>query len=157
MALATHTVSINPAFLQEIKDDNHELRQLMHHASAMLSRPSWMRTERDRLVDLLIKLRDQLAMHFSLEEAYGYFEDAIDIAPHLSRRAEALRTQHFTLYSDLCRLVDEAEGQLYHEPAPARGNLADAYRHFLDTFHHHEARESELILEAFQEDLGAGD
>ena len=79
MALATHTVSINPAFLQEIKDDHHELRQLMHHVSAMLSRPSWMRLEYDRLVELLTKLRDQLAMHFSLEEAYGYFEDALNI------------------------------------------------------------------------------
>ena len=119
MALATHTVSINPAFLQEIKDDHHELRQLMHHASAMFSRPEWMRTERDRLVQLLTKLRDQLAMHFSLEEAYGYFEDAVSAAPHLSRRAEALRAQHFTLYSDFCRLVDEAEARLYHESAPA--------------------------------------
>jgi Hemerythrin HHE cation binding domain len=158
MALATHTVSINPAFLQEIKDDHHELRQLMHHASAMFSRPEWMRTERDRLVQLLTKLRDQLAMHFSLEEAYGYFEDAVSAAPHLSRRAEALRAQHFTLYSDFCRLVDEAEARLYHESAPAPpAQLAGEYRGFLATFHEHEARESELIVEAFQEDLGTGD
>ncbi len=158
MALATHTVSVNPAFLQEIKDDHHELRQLMHHASAMLSRPAWMRTERDRLVELLTKLRDQLAMHFSLEEAYGYFEDAVSTAPHLSRRAEALRSQHFTLYSDFCRMVDEAEGRLYHEPASAApAEVADRYRRFLAAFHEHEARESELIVEAFQEDLGTGD
>ena len=69
MALMTRTVSINPAFLQEIKEDHHELRQLMHHAAAMLNRPGWMRVEYGRLFDLFDKLRDQLAMHFALEKA----------------------------------------------------------------------------------------
>ena len=97
-------------------------------------------------------------MHFSLEEAYGYFEDAITVAPHLSKRAEALRSQHFDLYSELSRLVEKAEKLLYHEAADeAPRGLADGYRQFLNRFHEHEARESELILEAFDEDLGTGD
>ena len=62
MALVTHTVSINPAFLREIKEDHHELRQLFHHAKAMFNRPGWMRVESDRLNELLAKIRDQLAM-----------------------------------------------------------------------------------------------
>ena len=78
MAIVTHTVSINPAFLQEIKDDHHELRQLMHHTAAMLDRPEWMKVEHARLSELFVKLRDQMAMHFSLEEAYGYFEDCAE-------------------------------------------------------------------------------
>ena len=77
MAIAMRTVSINPAFLREIKDDHHELRQLMHHTSAMLDHSGPEEIDYPRLVELLTKLRDQLAMHFSLEEAYGYFEDAI--------------------------------------------------------------------------------
>ncbi len=156
MALATHTVSINPAFLQEIKDDHHELRQLMHHASAMFSRPEWMRTERDRLVQLLTKLRDQLAMHFSLEEAYGYFEDAVSAAPHLSRRAEALRA---ALHAVLRLLPPGRRGRspALSRVGPRAAQLAGEYRGFLATFHEHEARESELIVEAFQEDLGTGD
>lgn len=158
MAVATYTVSINPAFLQEIKDDHHELRQLMHHTEAMLNRPSWMQIECDRLVDLFGKLRDQLAMHFSLEEAYGYFEDAISSAPHLSRRAEVLRAQHFKLYSDLAHLAERAEALLYHEaPADAVTGVADSYRDFSDRFHEHESRESDLIQEAFHLDIGAGD
>ena len=158
MTVATHTVSINPAFLQEIKDDHHELRQLMHHAGAMLDRPNGMRVEYDRLVELFLKLCDQLALHFSLEEAYGYFEDAISVAPHLSRRAESLRAEHADLYSQCCRQVESAERLLYHEtPHVALPRLAQEFRQFSLQLHAHEACECDLIVEAFHDDLGAGD
>ncbi len=158
MALATRTVSINPAFLQEIKDDHHELRQLMHHTAAMLNRPQWMSTELERLAELCTKLRDQLAMHFSLEEAYGYFEDAVATAPHLSRRAEQLRGQHFELFSHFCNLVEIAE-RLRYEGAneSVLRRLTDGYRDFAMRLYEHEANESELILQAVNDDIGAGD
>jgi hemerythrin HHE cation binding domain-containing protein len=158
MALATHTVSINPAFLSEIKEDHHELRQLLHHVGAMLNRPAWMSMETARLVELFAKLRDQLAMHFSLEEAYGYFEDAISGAPHLSRRAESLRAQHAELFSELCRLAERSE-QLPYEKSPARlmSSLSEGFFHFADNLQEHEARESDLILEAMNQDIGTGD
>lgn len=158
MALATRTVSINPAFLQEIKDDHHELRQLMHHTAAMLNRPQWMATELDRLTELCTKLRDQLAMHFSLEEAYGYFEDAVSVAPHLSRRAEQLRAQHNTLFSQFCQLAELAERLRYEgQDESTLRDLVDGYRDFAMHLYEHEANETELILAAFNEDLGAGD
>ena len=158
MAIITHTVSINAAFLQEIKEDHHELRQLMHHTEATLSRPDWMKVEYDRLVEMLGKLRDQLAMHFSLEEAFGCFEDALSVAPHLARRSEQLRAQHFALFSELCRLEDQAEQLLYHEaPATAVQKLAHDYRDFSARFRVHEAAESELVLEAVNADIGGED
>ncbi len=158
MALVTRTVSINPAFLQEIKEDHHELRQLMHHAAAMLHRPAWMRIEYVQLFNQFEKLRDQLAMHFALEEAYGYFEDSIREAPHLSRRAEQLRSEHVPLYSDLCRLTDSAEQLLHHETASkALASLARDFARFSARFHEHELRECDLILEALNEELGTGD
>jgi hypothetical protein len=158
MSLATRTISINPAFLQEIKEDHHELRQLMHHTSAMLNRPRWMATELDRLTELCTKLRDQLAMHFSLEEAYGYFEDAVSVAPHLSRRAEQLRGEHYTLFSQFCQLTELAEALRYEGQDEATlGRLVDGYRDFAMRLYEHEANETELILAAFNEDLGAGD
>jgi hypothetical protein len=158
MALVTSTVSINPAFLQEIKEDHHELRQLMHHAAAMLNRPRWMRVEYDRLFELFEKLRDQLAMHFALEEAYGYFEDSIREAPRLSRRAEELRSEHAQLFTNLCRLTESAEQLRYHEAAvEALATLSCDFSRFVTRFHDHELRESDLILEALNEELGAGD
>lgn len=158
MAIATRTVAINAAFLQEIKDDHHELRQLLHHTAAMLGRPAWMPIECDRLVELFGKLRDQLGMHFSLEEAYGYFEDALVVAPHMSRRAERLRSQHYELYSELCRLTERAEQLQYHEaPDSSARGLAEDFRRFSERFQQHELHECDLILEALNEELGAGD
>jgi hypothetical protein len=158
MAIGVRTVAINAAFLQEIKDDHHELRQLMHHTSAMLERPAWMSVEYNRLFELFGKLRDQLAMHFSLEEAYGYFEDAVSTAPHLSRRAERLRAQHYELYCELCRLAERAEQLLYHEaPDDSTRDLVAGFRAFSARFHQHELHENDLILEALNEELGAGD
>lgn len=158
MAIAQRTVSINPAFLQEIKDDHHELRQLLHHTSAMLSRSGPTEIEYARLIDMFGKLRDQMALHFSLEEAYGYFEDALEAAPHLSRRAELLRSQHGTLFSDLCRLAEAAEQLMYDEqPGPALSRLAGDYRHFIVRFHEHESQECDLIQKAANEDIGTGD
>jgi hypothetical protein len=157
MALATHTVGINAAFLQEIKDDHHELRQLMHHTAAMFAR-SPGETELDRLADLLTRLRDQLAMHFSLEEAYGYFEDAISLAPRLCRRAENLRAEHSTLYSDLCNLAERAEQLPRNEDASSfLEDLTGHYHDFSTRLAEHESRETDLIHEAFHDDIGCGD
>jgi len=158
MAIAMRTVSINPAFLREIKDDHHELRQLIHHSSAMLDHSGPVEIDYKRLGELLTKLRDQLAMHFSLEEAYGYFEDAMMVAPHLSRRAESLRSQHFDLFAEMCRVVECSEQLLYHEmPVRLLPRLAGQYHEFLSCFHEHEAAESDLIMEAFNDDIGTGD
>jgi hypothetical protein len=158
MAIAQRTVSINPAFLQEIKDDHHELRQLMHHTSAALGRSGPTETDYPRLVEMFGKLRDQLAMHFSLEEAYGYYEDAINGAPHLARRAESLRSQHADLFGELCTLAESAEKLLYHEqPAAALARLGDDYRRFSTRFHEHESAECNLIQEALNDDIGTGD
>ncbi len=158
MAIVARTVSINAAFLQEIKDDHHELRQLLHHTGIMLNRPRWMPADLSRLVELLSKLRDQVAMHFSLEEAYGYLDDAVDVAPRLSRRAEQLRSEHYDLYSQLCRLADRAEQVLYHETGETElAALAEAFCLFSERFGAHERHESDLIVEALDVDLGVGD
>lgn len=158
MAIALRTVSINPAFLQEIKDDHHELRQLLHHTCAMLERSGPAEIEYPRLVEMLGKLRDQLALHFSLEEAYGYFDDALTVAPHLSRRAERLREEHSGLFAEACRLAESAEQVARKgKPDAALARLGGDYHRFSARFHDHESQECDLILEAFNDDIGTGD
>src|SRR5687767_2315396 len=100
---ATSTVTVNAAFLQEIKEVNQELWQLLaelHHRCIRPISPGQCKT----LIDRLSELRDNLALHFALEEAYGYFEDPVHVAPQLSNRVEALRAEHKTLYCEFCRL-----------------------------------------------------
>jgi len=154
---STGTVTVNPAFLQEIKEVNQELwtllRDLRHRCQRPIS-PGACRSNIDRLS----QLRDQLALHFSLEEAYGYFEDPIDVAPQLSRDAERLRAEHKQLYSDLCDLVDRGERMFYDEQHAALALwIGPEFLDFDQRLRSHEERENELILEAYDGDIGVGD
>jgi hypothetical protein len=151
------TVTVNAAFLQEIKEVNQELWQLLANLREVCSSAMMVRQHTAQLVDMLTELRDQLALHFALEEAFGYFEDPV-YAPHfLAERASQLRSEHRRLYLHSNRLADEAE-QLQFEGnfaeivtlIPLR--FADLDRELLD----HESRENELIMNQFDE-LGVGD
>lgn len=159
MASVTSTVSVNPAFLQEFKEDNHELRQLLHHSTAMLSRPRGMRVEARRLVELLEKLRDQLAMHFALEEFYGYFDEELSENPRLGHRADELRSQHAPLFLELCDLAEVAQELMYESHLQGSGlrQIARRFAAFRQQFQRHEEDENALILAAFDEEMGSGD
>jgi hypothetical protein len=158
MSIATATVTINAAFLQEIKDDARELRCLLAQATEMLGPTHLPTVEPRRIVDLLNRIRDQLALHFTLEEAYGYFEDALNAAPQLCELAESLRNQHQQLFADFCRLTEEAEQLLYGEAGDhARARIARLYHNFRADLQLHESREHDLILAAFNDDIGTGD
>lgn len=156
MATTTQTLAVNAAFLQEIKEDNLELRRLLASANEMFSAVE--QPPIGDLVGILTQLRDQLAMHFSLEEAFGYFDDAIDFAPRLSETADRLRSQHSELFTFLCALVDESEQLLYHEtPSPAMSQIAAGFADFRYRFQEHETQEDELILQSLDDDIGVGD
>ena len=157
MVTATKTVTINAAFLQEIKEDSQDFRSLLGRAHELLS-VSHVHIARKQLVDLLGELRDQLALHFALEEAYGYFEDAIAVDPHLSHLAVALRAEHCQLFLELCDLEEAAERWLYHETAAHMlKQITAGFQSFHKQFLDHESRENDLILEALAEEIGDWD
>ena len=125
-AATTATVTVNAAFFQEIKEVNQELYDLLDRARRHLAehRDSADAARRHasngrQLVDLLSDLRDQLALHFALEEAYGYFEDPVFVAPRLSERAATLRKDHRRLYLQISDLVDQVERLVYRGRLPA--------------------------------------
>lgn len=158
MATATKSMTINAAFLREIKEDHLELGQILRKAEHAFETEAMPRLPAKRMVELLGELRDRFAMHFALEEAFGYFEDAVDVAPHLCQRSEALRREHEPLFLEVCALVDEAEQLLYHETGPkSRIRIGANFRSFFEHFQDHETREKELILQALDEDIGVGD
>jgi len=90
----TRQVVVNAAFLKDIKDDSRDLKVLMDRIQLVSYPLPTAINHWPELIRLFGDLRDQLAMHFSLEEAYGYFDDAIVTAPQLSVTAECLRSQH---------------------------------------------------------------
>ena len=153
----TSTVTVNAAFLQEIKEVNHELWQLLADLRHRCQRPIAPGSCRT-LVDKLSELRDQLALHFALEEAYGYFEDPVDVAPQLCRAAAALRSEHQQLYSGLSSIVERAERLFYDDrPAALAVWLGPEFLDFDVRLRSHEERENDLILEAYDGDIGVGD
>ena len=142
MLVATRTVTVNAAFLQEIKQDNVELRELLEETSTRLLKNRPRLHDARQMVELLGQLRDQLAIHFSLEEAFGYFEDATEVAPRLSERAEELRAEHELFFRDICAICEQAEKLLYHEAAgpPMLRNIAGRSVALYDALEQHERR-----------------
>src|SRR5262245_65898850 len=109
---STGTVTVNAAFLQEIKEVNQELWTLLADLKHRCQRPIAPGQCR-LLIDKLCQLRDQLALHFSLEEAYGYFDDPVEVAPQFSRSAEQLRGDHKQIYVELRDLFERAAQTYY--------------------------------------------
>jgi hypothetical protein len=103
-------------------------------------------------------LRDKLALHFALEDAYGYFEDPLDVPAHLAQRALDLREEHAGLYVALSELAEEADDLLHERKLSGfTTTVPRQFEEFCERFATHEAREVELIQNAFVEDIGAGD
>jgi len=152
----TRQVVVNAAFLKDIKDDGRDLKVLMDRIQ-LVSHPLPTATNHwPELIRLFADLRDQLAMHFSLEEAYGYFDDAIVTAPQLSVTAECLRSQHSSMFQQICDLA-ESSLEVSCETDEQIESFLQRFEHFRATFQKHEEAELKLILDAMDDDIGVGD
>ena len=155
MHTATHTVTINAAFLKVIKDDDVQLRTLLEMAREACTTASYRDVPTHSLASLFAELRDALAMHFALEEGYGYFDDPLSVAPHLSDRADSLRQEHGPLYEEMSNLAEAAQDALHRNGHPrAIRNLACRFLDFHNRLQAHEEGENELIMQAYTVDIG---
>lgn len=143
-------LTINAAFLQEIKDDNLRLYGLLDHLRACwlvndpdVFRPEWF-------TELICDLRDQIAMHFALENAFGYFEKPLTSDPLLSAEAQRLLDQHEELYLQICSIAEGAEELLYPEFDEAGySRQVDLFKEFYKAFQAHESAEFDLMMNVF--------
>jgi hypothetical protein len=157
-ASATRTVTVNAAFLQEIKEVHDELWQLLGELRQRVSEPFTERSERQQLISDLELLRDQLALQFALEEAYGYFEDPAYVAPQLCQQAMELRSEHRTLYAAASAVVDLSHHLHRRGPLSTFQNrVATSFVQFEEHLQRHEAKENELIQQEYSDDIGCGD
>ncbi len=154
----TSTVTVNAAFLQEIKEVNLDLWRLLDEVKFRCSDVHHVVLQGRRVVDQVAELRDQLAMHFALEEAYGYFDDPIRVAPRLSAAAHQLRDEHQLLYELIRDFADEVDGIFRAGMLAQIGTrVVERFGEFYDRLQQHEKRENELILDAYDSDIGVGD
>ena len=158
MLTTSRSLTINAAFLQEVKDDNIHLRELLVAASAVLNPKSQVDIKPRALAELFQQIRDQLATHFMLEETLGYVDDAIGAAPRLSQRARELRDEHESLSVEVADLVTAARRLLADRgEKDAVPLLLIRFRDFCQQLKRHEDAENELIMEAIYDELGVGD
>ena len=160
MAIAntTSTVTVNAAFLKEIKDVNQDLWHIVAALREVTGNPYLVRSRRYQFVGMLEDLRDHLALHFALEEAYGYFDEPLKVDPRLSSRAKILRSQHRELYLVACDLIDHAM-QLHdgHNLRALARRLVAEYADFDAQLNRHEQAENELIQQEWDDDIGVCD
>ena len=152
----TRRLTINAAFLKDIKDDNRDLKLLLDSILPLAQHQQTATNHWPELIRLFADLRDQLALHFSLEEAYGYFDDAVGSAPQLSASAEFLRSQHSLLFERIRDLADEAL-EISADSEEKVSRLLREFDRFRQSFEEHEEAELKLILDALDDDIGVGD
>jgi len=153
---STRQVAVNAAFLKEIKEDNLLLKSLWDQIGPLSAHIETATNHWPELITLLSDLRDQLAIHFTLEEAYGYFDDAVDIAPQLSLQAETLRGQHRKLFEQIRDLADRVT-EVSLESEQQSTAFMKRFSRFRQDLENHEEEELKLILESLDDDLGVGD
>ncbi len=152
----TRRLTVNAAFLKDIKDDNRDLKHLLDKIFPLAEYPQTAINHWAELINLFADLRDQLALHFSLEEAYGYFDDAVVTAPQLSTTAERLRGQHPKLFEKIRGLADKAS-EIRIDASEQVARFLAEFNHFRAEFEQHEEDELKLILDALEDDIGVGD
>ena len=157
-SVAVGTVTINAAFMQEIKEVNDELWSLLAKIRYACTRPIALSGNCRYFVNMLLELRDQVALHFALEEAYGYFDDPVDVSPHTAHQAEKLRNEHRRLYTHLSDLVERAETMLDEgQQEILASSVPGQFILFDEALQIHEHRENELLMEMLQDEIGTGD
>lgn len=140
-------LTINAAFLKEIKDDNLTLYSLLENLRSfwlvndpLVLTPEWFSV-------LVNQLRDQLAFHFTLEENFGYFDHPVKFDPILSADAQRLRNQHTELYLEISLIAEKSEDVLYPDFDESRyTSLVKQFKTFYKTFQQHEVAEFDLIM-----------
>lgn len=150
-------LTLNAAFLSEIKQDNIQFRQLIDSIADALNVEAKVRPR--VLAELLERLRDEMDSHFALEEFYGYFDSAALVNPQVNSKATMLREQHVDLSVELNGLLEETERIVYQERPQGRSldEIIDAFLDFHRAFMSHEDQEMELMMRLANEEIGVGD
>lgn len=104
---------------------------------------------------LLHEVFDRCRTHMELEERDGYMIGLVQTQPHLTNAVNELRDEHDVLLSAMTEItvsVDQSEDMDRLE-----GSFVPQIREWLDQMRRHEHRENELVLEAFNQDIGTKD
>lgn len=151
-------LTVNAAFLEEVKAIHSELWELLAHTRQMCQEFEPAAQWQSQLAENMAQLRDLFAMQFSLEEGLGYFSEPAVVETSISARAAALRDDHRYLYEEISRISDWLDDLRYHGGLPGKmKEIQIRFESFHDQIQTHEQKEQELIYDSYCNDLGTGD
>lgn len=148
--MSEHTWS--QAQYQIMQAEHDELQELLDRCLRLVGSTPSQRKHVDLLVSQLSELVEN---HFRHEEKGGYLKVAVERAPRLSPRAEALREQHDLLQEEIDKLRMLVHSGVESPSWWAR--IREDLRQFAQRLHSHEEAENDLVQEAFNDDIGVGD
>ncbi len=109
----------------------------------------------EAISDLLARLAEicsEVGEHFRFEEQNGYMNAIRKDEPRLERSIQQLEEEHRQLGRTLEALLTEVKAITGQDLA-----LREKVRAWAERVRHHEARENQLVQDAFNRDLGAKD
>jgi len=109
----------------------------------------------ERVQQEVARLALDFVEHIDVTEGVGGLHESItESAPRLSRAVDILTAEHDETEADIAELVQATEPPVMArdvETIKVRGTL------LLDSLVKHQQRGADLVYEAFEQDLGAGD
>ncbi len=106
----------------------------------------------EELRSRLEQVRARIAEHFRFEEQNGYMDAVREREPRLERTIQQLAEEHQELRQSFDALIGEATAATSLDAV-----LRDEVWQWIDSIRRHEARENDLVQDAFNVDIGAED
>jgi hemerythrin-like domain-containing protein len=104
------------------------------------------------LTDRLTAMRAAVIEHFRIEEQDGYLNAVRKREPRLERAIQQLAEEHGQLARSLAAVIAEARGA-----TDVSDKLREKVRDWIECVRRHEARENDVVQDAFNQDISAED
>jgi len=143
------TTSKEKQIYDEIRREHEHLRELLGNLhQALIER----REAANKLSEMMTSLQEHVRVHFHEEEEGGLFSEVTAQAPRMSDRAEELKNEHVDLGAMVVELVTLAS-----EEDELCTSLDTKFHDFSKALMQHESKENELLLDAYEDDIGSAD
>lgn len=104
---------------------------------------------------LLHEVFERCRAHMELEEQGGYMVSLVQVQPHMTKAVNELRDEHGVLLKAMTEIRLSVDGS--EDMDRLEGDFLPQIKEWLDQMRSHEHRENELVLEAFNQDIGTKD